>query len=230
MSFRPKHKKNDKTETTPEDQGGSNQLAFEEKMINFWGEYKNKIIRATIAVVGIVIAVQLVSVFQHYRLGSVQDDFQNAYLDGSEEAKLKFAKDHSSYAMASAVYIELADEAYRKDDYETAIGHYEKAYKSLKGTTLEARAALGLGISSVRADKKEAGQKIFLKVLNSKDALDSHKAEAAYHLTILALEQNNFGLAKSYLKKIENMNFAGFWSQKILLLRVSVPELGLESV
>jgi tetratricopeptide (TPR) repeat protein len=229
MSFRPKHKKHDETTTTSEHQEGSHRFAFEERTINFWNEYKNQLIRAAVVLVGVVIAIQLVSVLQDYRLGSVQKDFQNAYLDGSEEAKLEFAKGHSSYAMASSVYIELADKAYREDDYQTAIEHYQKAYKSLKGTALEARAALGLGISSVRAEDKEAGQKIFLEVLSSKSALDSHKAEAAYHLTILALEQNNFGLAKSYLKKIENMNFAGFWSQKILLLRVSVPELGLES-
>lgn len=195
---------------------------LEERFNDFWK--KNG---ASIAV-AVVIAGLGVAGVQGWRWYQSKQEAEKAAAyaaAGDDSAKLAFAKANPGHALSGAALLEAADHEYASGEYTAAIEHYTLAAQSLAGTAFAERATLGLGISQIRAGQAEAGLATLDALAGNSLAVESSRAEAAYHAAVVRWERKDWTALKANLDLIDGLKEAPMWSFRAQGLRSRVPEL-----
>lgn len=200
--------------------------ALEKKVSCFWNKNRSLILKCAVAIFLGFALVESWDLIEQRKIAGLQAEYQQAQ---TLEEKIEFANAHSSQPLAGLAFLSAADDSYEKKDYSKSIEYYQKSIPPLKGTPLVSRATLGLALSKVQTGQNEEGQALLKDIINSPDTLNVFKAEASYQLATIAIANNDFTTARSYLKSINNFPFSGLWAQKAEVLMEGNPLLTQDS-
>jgi hypothetical protein len=117
----------------------------------------------------------------------------------------------------------MADEAYAAGKSEDAIAGYEKAFGILKTGPLASRAKLGRALSKAQAGKLAEATTELKQIVDDASQFKAMRAEAAYHLTSLAVEAGNAAEAQKLVDQLNQIDPMGAWAQRALMLRATLP-------
>ena len=153
---------------------------------------------------------------------------QESYASADDSAsKLAFAEDESGNPLSGFAFKQLGDEAYEAKEFGKAAGYYEKAASSAKDAIKDA-ALMGQAMSLLQNDQSDAAQVILRTIASDENA--GNLAEARYRLATLAVEDENFDAARTYLEDLQtNITQENFyWLQKAMVLQSKIPEVAAE--
>lgn len=193
---------------------------FEDRLELFWKNYGT----AVLSLCALVFVGILAKGGWDYLQNQKELEVQKAYAAAATSDQLKtFAAAHAEHTLAGVAHLRLADEAYTAGKSADALAGYDKAFATIKTGPLAARAQLGRALAKVQAGQT-ADALTDLKALAS-DAGQSKgvRAEAAYHLTSLAAEAANGADVQKYSDQLMQLDPAGPWTQRALMLRATVP-------
>ena len=178
----------------------------------------------------LVVAVFAVFLFAQWREGSKQesqDQLNTEYLEAVESSEsgdpgglLTFADKHKEAPLAGPALYLAAAQQYAKDDFATAAETYGRAAALFaedeeNPLPLAGRAALGQGISLIKADKVKQGKAILLQVAQNTALVPSSRGEAWHHLGIQALtEGDDAGYEQAEKALADDKTFAN-WSDTL---------------
>ena len=191
---------------------------LEDKVWLYWNRNKASIIFTVVAMFGIVLGTQ------YYRYATEQSriERQNAYLEAdTPEEKAAFGAEHSSHALGGLALLEAADAEFTEGEYAAAAETYAKAAEALDGQILDGRARLGVAMSQILSGEKEAGMAQLETLSGSSEAPAAIRAESAFHLAVLYIEESQYEQALDLLQSIE----AQGWQNRAQNLIAEVPEL-----
>jgi len=215
-------KKSEKTESTPLSDNDFSGSGLEDALFLFWKRNRNKIQLTIVVVLLVAVGGLGFKAFQRKKLEKTQGAYLEAVQSGETEA---FAKKYSSSPLAGLILLQSADKAFEEEDFTQAITRYKEAGTALKGTIIEGRTQLGGAIANIYAGNEAEGKKLLGSIAQNPKLLESDRAEAAYHLAILALNKGETDTARTQLDFIETLNNSGFWGQKAALLKKAAPQL-----
>jgi predicted negative regulator of RcsB-dependent stress response len=186
----------------------------------FWLKNRNAILALCFIILLGVLGRELYFYIQEQRAIATAKEYAAC---GSSSDKLKqFASSNEGNALASVAYLRLADEAYIAGKYPDALGFYEKSLKASKEFPFAGRAALGAAMSQVQAGKSAEGQTALRSIVDNAAQLKGVRAEAAYHLATLLIDAGKTEDAKKLVDQILQVDSAGVWAQRALMLRASL--------
>ncbi len=193
---------------------------FEDKLLIFWE--KNG--RAVVAVL-VVVALAIVA---RWAFGAYAASRERAvaaeYAAAKDSASLKtFAQAHSDAVLAGVAQLRLADEAYAAGNFAAAQADYEAAAKVLSGQALGDRARLGAAVSKLQAGDAAGGKAALEALANDVVFTRALRAEAAFHLALLAREAGQPAEAKKMLELVATADSSGLWARRAMELRSSLP-------
>lgn len=194
---------------------------FEERMWLFWNRNKQAIVTGIAAT---FIAIFGVYGYQEYLRGKLEAT-QQAYMNATTpEEKTEFAKQHSENILAGIATLQLADEAYQAEDYARAAELYEQAIKTLDTQTAGPRAKLGLGVSLAKQGENDRAIQTLESLLDDPESIAAIKAEAAYHLAVLSLGDEDYETARHKLEYITSLDGQRFWNERARMLQIMLPK------
>lgn len=193
---------------------------FEDKMEIFWQKYR-------LAIYGLCIAILLAIVGKggwQYMARQKERDVQKAYAAATSNDQLKsFSAAHPGHALAAIAEIRLADEAYAAGKAAEAIAGYDKVVASLKEGPLAARAKVGRAIAKAQTGKGAEAIKELKQLAEDAREPKALRAEAAYHVTSLAVEASDATEAQKMVDLLNQIDPMGAWSQRAVMLRATLP-------
>jgi hypothetical protein len=193
---------------------------FEDKLHLFWQKNRN----AVFAVVGLVLLAIAGKEGWDYLQRQKQLDIEKAYAAATTPEQLKaFAAAHRDHALAGVSHLRMADDAYKAGKSADAIAGYDQAIAILKKGPLAARAQLGRALAKAQAGKPADATADLKQLADDKNQFKAIRAEAAYHLTSLAVEAANATDAQKYSDQLMQIDPASPWTQRALALRASLP-------
>lgn len=134
----------------------------------------------------------------------------------------KFAAENAGHALAGVAWLRAADAAYGKGDFKAAASLYAKAADELRQVALRSRARLGAAMSQL-GDGDAASAQSALKALGADSAAATPvRAEATYHLAILAQDAGRADEAKALLEEVGRIEPMGLWAQRAFGLRAEI--------
>lgn len=217
--FSKKSKKPESETLSDHDFSGS---GLEDALFLFWKRNRDKVQLTIVIVLLVAVGGLGFKAFQRKKLEKTQNAYLEAVQSGETEA---FAQKYSSSPLAGLVLLQSADKAFEEEDFTQAIARYKEAGAALKGTVIEGRTQLGIAIATIYKGNDAEGKTLLSSIAQNPKLLGSDRAEAAYHLAIIALNQGEVDTARSQLDFIATLDQAGFWGQKAALLRKASPQL-----
>jgi len=145
------------------------------------------------------------------------------YAAATSTAQLQaFAQSHPTARLAGVAHLRLADEAYAAGSFAVAQVDYSAAVKLLGDNPLATRAQLGAAISLLQAG--DAGAQAALQTIGNDTKLPGAvRAEAAFHLAVKARAAGQIAEATQWTELVISNDAGGFWSQRAMQLRDSLP-------
>lgn len=195
---------------------------FEDRMWFLWRRYKKHTFLFILFIVLVMGGIQGVSLFKRYQLRQLQEEYQDARDDAQ---KLLFAERNPSEPLSGTVFLRFGDNAYRKGQYSEAAKYYMQALKALRNTILTGRASMSLAMAHYMGEERVKGREGLKFIYGDARGMEVIRAEAAYQLALIALEEKNYEACQEYVSAIARMPEAGIWSQKALGLTQITPEL-----
>lgn len=195
-------------------------LDLETWVLSFWLENRKTIFTA------IVLALVIVVGLQSYRIISakMEASTRRAYAEATtEEARKAFAESHKGHALSGAAYLTLADEAYKRGDFNQATENYEVAAGILDLPALTYRADLGRAMAIIQSGLPSKGNPLLIDLGGDEAAPMTIRCEAYFHLASLAIEAGDFATAGGYLDDIEELAPVGIWANRATSLRNTLP-------
>ncbi len=194
--------------------------SFEDKLHLFWK--KNG--KAVLALCAVVLLGIVAKGGWDYLQAQKELDIEKAYAGATTSEQLKtFAAANAGHSLAGVAQLRLADEAYAAGKSADAIAAYDKAFAALKTGPLAARAQLGRALAKVQAGKAAEATTDLKQIAADTGQFKGVRAEAAYHLTSLAAEAANAAEVQKYSDQLMQLDPAGPWTQRALMLRASTP-------
>ncbi len=187
-------------------------ISIEDRISIYWMENK-AFISGCVMVLALVIAgFNGMRIYKNYAEKQLQADYAAAK---ANDTLADFAKANSTKDLGGFAALSIADDAYRADDYATALEFYNIAADALTDNILAGRAALGVAFSLYNSgNEAEALAKLNAITANS-NLPESARAEAAYHLAIEADVAGNSEEFDSYSAQVNDMELAGTWKQRL---------------
>lgn len=218
----PKHKKS-KNPTLPDDQQvdernlvdleDSVEISIEDRISMYWMENKGFITGCITVLAIIIIAVNGLRMYKEQAEQQLQANYTSALTEGT---LAEFAKENPDNALGGLAALTSADEAYKAEEYNTAIELYSIAAKALADTHLSGRASLGKAFSLYYAeDSANHGIAGLQDILDDSSQPESARAEAAYHLAIEADVTGNSAGFEKCVAQINAMPLAGTWKDRL---------------
>lgn len=193
---------------------------FALKVQLFWEKNRKNIVFVVGLAFGLIVAREAAQWYQASRERGVQEDY--AKVADRVDQLPKFAADNDGHALAGVAWLRVADDAYAKNDFKAAAAHYGKAVDSLENAALKSRARLGAAMSQLGAGDTAAAQAA-LKALGADAAAAAQaRAEATYHLAVLAQGGGRIDEAKSLLDEVGRIEPMGLWAQRAFGLRAQI--------
>jgi hypothetical protein len=193
---------------------------FEDKLQLFWN--KNRTI--VLGLCGLVLVGIIAKGGLDYLAAQKNIEVGNAYAAATTPEQLKaFAAANSSHVLGGIAQLRMADDAYAAGKSADAVAGYDKALAVLKDGPLVARAKLGLALAKVQAGKGAEAATELKQLADDAKLLKAVRAEAAFHLTGLAVESGNAAEAQKYVDQLNTLDPMGPWSQRAVSLRATLP-------
>lgn len=198
---------------------------FEDKVWLVWNQNKGAIVGGALAALLAVVGVQSYRWYQEDKVVKMQAVYAEA---DDSQAKLAFAEDYSGEALGGIALLTVADEKYEAGEFSEAAVLYSQAAEALEESPVKGRALLGNAFSTIKAGDKEVGRASLNAVVDMDGLLESYRAQAIYHLCVLAVQDENFDEAKILISKMETLDYGGSWESQVLQLKRSTPALADE--
>jgi hypothetical protein len=192
---------------------------FEDQLALIW-EKNQKLIIYSIVGIFVVFGIYQLSL---YMSASAKISVQESYASADDSAsKLAFAEDEVGEPLSGFAFKQLGDEAYEAYEYGKAAGYYEDAASSAKDAIKEA-ALMGQAMALLQEGQSAKAQDILRTIASNDNA--GNLAEARYRLATLAVEEENFDAARTYLEDLQaNITQENFyWLQKAMVLQSRIP-------
>jgi hypothetical protein len=195
-------------------------VTFEDKLHLFWKKNRTAVF--------VVIAVVLLAIVGkegwEYLQQQKDNDVKAAYQAATTpEQKKTFIANHKDHVLGALAQLEIADDAYKAGKSADAVAGYDQAIAMLKKGPLTARAQLGRALAKVQAGKAAEATTELKQLADDKNQFKAIRAEAAYHLTSLAVEAGNAADAQKYSDQLMQIDPTSPWTQRGLALRASLP-------
>jgi hypothetical protein len=195
-------------------------VTFEEKMQVFWK--KNKVV-----VIGLCVAIlaAILGKGAWEYLGRQKElDVQKAYAAATTTEQLKsFSAAHAGHPLAGIAELRMGDEAYTAGKAAEAVASYDKAAGILKDGPLGARARIGRAVAKVQSGKATEASAELKQLAEDTKQSKSVRAEAAYHLTGIAVEAGSAMDAQKAVDLLNQIEPMGMWTQRATQLRATLP-------
>lgn len=213
------HKDHKKTQSTSE---LLHELPLEDKMWLLWQRYSRYLILVIALLIFGFLGIKGIGWYKSWQIEKLQNEFRDARSEGRE---LALAEKNIKEPLAGAVFTSLADQQVDERQFDEALVNYKKAFKSLQGTPVGDRIQLGIAMVTYIKGDKEDGIELLKKLVNNEEHMSVIRAEAAYQLIFINLQEKNYESAKDYLIALSRIPNAGIWAQKAIVLQESTPEL-----
>ncbi len=189
---------------------------YDEKLRQFW--VRNRMLVTTICVIAIAVIVGkgVWEIIQDRRENSIAADY--ARLTSDDQLKT-FAADNESHLLGGVAYLRVADNAFSANKFAEAIALYAKAAASLKSNVLSHRAAIGSAVSKVLSGDRAGGEAALKAIASDLSQPTSTRAEATYHLAILASESGDATALQDYVTQLSTLSPQSIWTQRVSTLR-----------
>lgn len=198
----------------------TNAVTSEEKMQVFWE--KNR--KLVIALCVLVLLGILAKGGWDFMARRKDRDVQSAYAAATTDEQLKtFAAAHGDHPLGGIAQMRVADEAYAAGKSADAVAAYDKAMGVLKTGPLASRARVGRALSKAQAGNAAEATNELKQIADDTNQSEAARAEAAYHLTSLAVEAGNAAEAQKYVDLLNQIEPMGAWAQRALSLRATLP-------
>ena len=195
-------------------------VSFEDKLQLFWKRNRTAILGLCVA---IAVAILAKGGWDYYARQK-ELDVEKAYSAATTTDQLKaFSVAHPNHALGGIAQLRIADEAYAAGKSADAIAGYDKAIGVLKNGPLAARAKLGRALAKVQAGKAPEATTELKQIADDAVQFKAIRAEAAYHLTSLAVEARNGAEAQKFVDQLNQIDPMGAWAQRAVMLRATLP-------
>ncbi len=195
-------------------------VTFEEKMQVVWK--KNRAI-----VLGLCVLILLAILGKgawEYMSRSKELDVQKAYGAATTNDQLKaFTAAHAGHPLAGIAELRMGDDAYAAGKTADAIASYDRAVSVLKDGPLAARARIGRAVAKALSGKTPEATTELKQLAEDTKQTKSVRAEAAYHLTTIAVEAGNATDAQKAVDLLNQIEPMGAWTQRAQMLRATLP-------
>jgi hypothetical protein len=195
-------------------------VTFEDKAQLFWKRNRNVVL----GVCAVVIIAILAKGGWDYLARQKELDVEKAYAAATTPEQLKaFAAANPNHALGGIAQLRIADEAYETGKSADAIAAYDKALSALKSGPLASRAKLGRALAKAQAGKAAEATAELKQIADDATLFKALRAEAAYHLTSLAVDAGNAAEAQKLVDQLNQIDPMGAWAQRALMLRSTLP-------
>lgn len=194
--------------------------AFAADVHSFWEKNRSFIFILVAAVLIGLIGREGWQWFQSSREQAVQEEY--AKIADRIDQLPKFAEANKGHSLAGVAWLRVADEAYTKGDYKGAAADYAKAAETLENDALKSRAKLGAAMSQLAGGDKAAGEASLKALSADTKSMPAARAEATYHLAVLAKDAGKADEAKKLIEEITKIEAAGLWAQRAFALRAQL--------
>lgn len=198
------------------------EASMEDKVWLFWRQYNRHILLAIALIFLGFIGFQGIGFYKERQIEKLQEDYQEAIDEGNA---LTFAQNNPKEPLAGTVFIQEADKLIEDKNYSEAIQFYQKALASLKNTPLADRCRLSIAITHFFNGDRNAAKQNLESLMNRHESMGTIRAEAAYQLALITLEDEDYNATKTYLDLVSRIPNAGIWGQKGSVLLDSTPGL-----
>lgn len=199
-----------------------NELPLEDKMWLLWQRYSRYLILVVALLIFGFLGYKGIAWYKAWQVEKLQNEFRDARTEGRE---FDLAEKNVSEPLAGAIFTSLADQLVEEQKYDEALINYKKALKSLERTPVGDRIQFGIAMVTFTKGDKEEGKDLLKKLVNDEDHMSAIRAEAAYQLIFINIQEKDYAAANDYLTAISRIPNAGIWAQKAKVLQESTPEL-----
>jgi len=193
---------------------------FEEKLRLFWEKNSRLVLIACAAILLAIVGRGALEVMRGQKEQAIAADYAAAVT--SEQAKA-FAARHEGHALAGAAHLRLADEAFQAGRYAEALASYEKAAAALKDWPFAGRIQLGQAMARLHSGQGPAAEAALKALADDTTQLKAVRAEAAYHLAVIAADAGRGEEASRLSEQIMSIDPESVWTQRALMLRTRIP-------
>ncbi|MES2696024.1 MAG: tetratricopeptide repeat protein [Verrucomicrobiota bacterium] len=195
-------------------------MSFEDKLQAFWEKNRGLIFGGCAIVILAILGKGGYDYMQRQKAGEVQ----KAYAAATTTDQLKtFSAAQGDHVLAGIAQLRIADEAFAAGKAADAVPAYDKAISIIKDGPLVARAKLGRAVAKAQSGKAAEATTELTQIANDAAQFKAIRAEAAYHLTSLAVEAGNAADAQKFSDLLMQIEPMSQWTQRGLQLRASLP-------
>ena len=195
-------------------------VTFEDKVQLFWRRNRTLVLGFCGAVLLAILAKGGWDYFARQR----ELEIEKAYAAATSPDQLRaFSAAHPNHPLGGIAQLQIADEAYVAAKSADAIAGYEKAISAIKTGPLAARAKLGRALAKAQAGKLPEATTELKQIADDAAQFKAIRAEAAYHLTSLAVDAGNAADAQKYVDQLNQIDPMGAWAQRAVMLRSTLP-------
>lgn len=202
-------------------------LTLEEKLNQFW--QKNRMVVLALCAF-VLVAILAKGWWEHHQL-EVEQEIGAAYQAATTPEQLKaFIAAHPGHSLAGIAELRMADDAYTAGKSTDAIAGYDRAIAILQDPAIIARAKVGRALAKIQGGKSAEATTELQAIANDTNQFTAARTEAAYQLTILAIDAGNFADANKYIQQLEEIDPASVRARQALQLRASLPAVAAAAV
>ncbi len=194
--------------------------SFEDKLTIFWEKNARTVVALVIIVVLALLARWGFQLFAARREAAIRADYAAA---ASSDQLKAFIVANPAAPLSGVVGLRLADEAYVAGNFIAAREAYAAAAPLLGTDPLAFRARLGAAISPLQAGDVATARPALEALANDTAFAKALRAEAAYHLAVLARDAGQPVEATRWTEIVLAADSEGMWAQRALQLRGSFP-------
>ena len=193
---------------------------LEDRLQIFWSKHSGKVWALTGLVTAVLVGRYAFESYATYRERQVQADYAAATTTAQLQA---FVQTHPSAILAGVAQLRLADEAYSAGNYVAAREAYSAAVPLLVDNPLAARARLGVAFTPLQTGDTAAAKTALEALANDTALARAYRAEAAYHLAIVARDAGQTADATRWIELVTTVEPQGAWANRANQLRESLP-------
>jgi len=194
--------------------------SFEERLRLFWEKNAKTVYALCVVVLLAIIGRGAMEYYQAQKENGIKADYAAATTPEKLKAFINQYPDHSLAGVAS---LRQADDAYSAKNYAEALSSYQRAADIFKTGPFSGRARLGVAVTKLNLGQTAEGEEKLKQIANDSTQLKPVRAEAAYHLAVLATEAGRVDDATKYLDLTSSIEANGTWAQRAMMLRTSLP-------
>jgi tetratricopeptide (TPR) repeat protein len=184
-------------------------------------EYKRTILVTCFLILLVLIGKELVLYYIDQREKATGAEFATA---GSDQPKLRaFIAAHPDHKLTGLAWLALGDAAFKDTKYADATAAYSKAVTATAGSVFAGRARLWEAFSQARNGDSAKAEASLKAILSDPAMTPATRAEARYHLGVIAAEAGRYEEARKLLDEVEAADTTGMWAMRSRGIRSAFP-------